>query len=94
MATVDVEDFQGHSDDYFATSCMTTGKSHEESWMINLGRGNVNAWLTGVRSDEWFTGVIPSKCPGKFLKGSVSGIEVSSQTCRCFADVSTCPQNH
>jgi hypothetical protein len=38
-----------------------------ESWMINLGRGNDNAWLTGPRNEqEWFTGVAPvNQCPGK-----------------------------
>jgi hypothetical protein len=75
VATIDVEDLQCNSDSYATAGRMTTGKSHEESWMINLGRGNVNAWLTGVRSDEWFTGVIPSKCPGKCLKGKVCGLE-------------------
>jgi hypothetical protein len=46
---------------------MNTLKSHEEAWMINLGRRRENAWLTGPRSDEWFTGVVPSKCPGKSI---------------------------
>jgi hypothetical protein len=41
--------------------------SHKEAWMINLGRGRENAWLTGPRSDEWFTGVVPAKCPGKSI---------------------------
>jgi hypothetical protein len=40
-------------------------KSHEEAWMINLGRGNDNEWLSGPRPQEWFTGLPPSKCPGK-----------------------------
>ena len=39
--------------------------SHEEAWMINLGRGNDNEWLTGPREKEWFTGIHPSDCPGK-----------------------------
>jgi len=43
----------------------TMGKSHEEAWMINLGRGNENEWLTGPRHEDWFTGLAPSKCPGK-----------------------------
>ena len=40
-------------------------KAHDEAWMINLGRGNDNEWLTGPRPEEWFTGLSPSKCPGK-----------------------------
>jgi hypothetical protein len=40
-------------------------RSHEEVWMINLGRGNEKEWLTGPRPQEWFTGLPPSKCPGK-----------------------------
>lgn len=40
-------------------------RSHEEAWMINLGRGNDNEWLTGPRPLEWFTGLPPSMCPGK-----------------------------
>lgn len=39
--------------------------SHEEAWMINLGRGTDNEWLTGPREDEWFTGRHPRDCPGK-----------------------------
>lgn len=40
-----------------------------EPWMINLGRGNNNAWLMGPRNEqEWFTGVAPvNGCPGKRL---------------------------
>ena len=38
--------------------------SHEEAWMINLGRGEDNAWLTGPREDSWWTGVHPRDCPG------------------------------
>jgi hypothetical protein len=39
----------------------------DEPWMINLGRGNDNAWLMGRRDEqEWFTGLAPVKnCPGK-----------------------------
>ena len=40
-------------------------RSHEEAWMINLGRGNDDDWLTGPRPQEWFTGLPPSMCPGK-----------------------------
>ncbi len=39
--------------------------SHEEAWMVNLGRGDNNEWLTGPRdADEWFTGKQPKICPG------------------------------
>ena len=39
--------------------------SHEEAWMINLGRADNNEWLTGSRDpDEWFTGKQPKICPG------------------------------
>ena len=39
--------------------------SHDEPWMINLGRGIDNDWLTGPRDDDWFTGIHPRDCPGK-----------------------------
>jgi len=55
---------QGHA--AAAAIRTSTVKSHEEAWMINLGRGKENAWLTGPRSDEWFTGVVPANCPGKW----------------------------
>lgn len=54
---------EGHSAAAEATSNMQ--KSNEEAWMINLGRGNNNEWLTGPRPEEWFTGLAPSECPGK-----------------------------
>ena len=40
-----------------------------ESWRINLGRGNDNAWLMGPRKDkDWFTGIAPNQnCPGKVV---------------------------
>ena len=41
--------------------------SHEEAWMINLGRGNDNEWLTGPREDAWYTGVHPRDCPGTWM---------------------------
>ena len=41
-------------------------RAYEEPWMINLGRGNDNAWLMGPRKDEeWFTGLAPRSCPGR-----------------------------
>lgn len=45
--------------------------SHEEAWMINLGRGNDNEWLTGPRDDAWYTGVHPRDCPGMYRTGTV-----------------------
>lgn len=65
----DAEDFHGPPEGHAAEAAvrMNTLKSHEEAWMINLGRRRENAWLTGPRSDEWFTGVVPSKCPGKSI---------------------------
>lgn len=49
-----------------ATAIATTLAS--ESWRINVGRGNDNAWLMGPRNDqEWFTGIAPNEnCPGTF----------------------------
>jgi hypothetical protein len=41
-------------------------KSHDEAWMINLGRDGDNEWLTGPRDQEWFTGVAPRECPGTY----------------------------
>ena len=40
-------------------------KPLDEAWTINLGRGNVNQWLSGPRSEVWFTGMHPSYCPGE-----------------------------
>jgi hypothetical protein len=41
-------------------------KSHDEAWRINLGRDGDNEWLTGPRDQDWFTGVAPRECPGKY----------------------------
>lgn len=42
--------------------------SHEEAWMVNLGRDDNNEWLLGPRDpDEWFTGAKPTRCPGKHI---------------------------
>jgi len=49
--------------------------SHEEAWMINLGREDNNAWLTGTRdADEWFTGLKPEICPGVDAKGNIRSL--------------------
>lgn len=76
-AVVDYEDdvFTDSSIGHAAAAEARTNmdKSHEEAWMINLGRGNENEWLTGPRSEEWFTGLAPSKCPGKRDNANVYG---------------------
>ena len=49
------------------------GRSHYESWMANLGRGD-EAWLSRPRSQDWYTGLQPGNCPGKctiIRKGSI-----------------------
>ena len=52
----------GHSE---AVKARSGSFSHEEAWMINLGRDDNNEWLLGTRNvDEWFTGLKPSICPG------------------------------
>lgn len=39
-------------------------RSHQEAWMVNIGRGD-EAWLSGPRHSDWFTGLEPIACPGK-----------------------------
>jgi hypothetical protein len=42
--------------------------SIKEPWMINLNRGNDDAWLSETRDEtEWFTGVAPRYCPGMYF---------------------------
>eukprot|EP00536_Pseudo-nitzschia_multiseries_P011021 jgi/Psemu1/289448/fgenesh1_pg.356_\ len=49
--------------------------SHEEAWMINLGRSDNNEWLTGPRDpDEWFTGKQPEICPGADARAIVRSL--------------------
>ena len=57
----------GHTEGHAAAAAarIEMGSSHEEAWMINLGRGADNDWLTGPRDEDWFTGLKPSDCPGK-----------------------------
>jgi hypothetical protein len=58
---------RGHAEAALARSA-TTAHSHEESWMINLGRDGDNEWLLKTRDpDDWFTGKKPSICPGELL---------------------------
>ena len=55
---------RGHAE--AATARASSHLSHDESWMINLGRNEDNEWLLGPRDpDVWFTGMKPSICPGK-----------------------------
>lgn len=55
---------RGHAE--AAAARATSHLSHDESWMINLGRGNNNEWLLGPRdADDWFTGLKPTLCPGE-----------------------------
>ena len=42
--------------------------SPDSAWKRNLGRRNDDAWLTGPRLANWYTGVHPSQCPGKFFQ--------------------------
>ena len=57
---------QCDEDDGFAngTRVDDTGRSVQEAWMVNLGRGD-EKWLTGPRDKEWFTGMAPDTCPGE-----------------------------
>jgi len=50
------------------TSGSGIGRSHQEAWMVNLGRGD-NEWLDGPRGSAWFTGLEPRVCPGVDDKG-------------------------
>eukprot|EP00977_Amphora_coffeiformis_P006171 scaffold1328_cov162-Amphora_coffeaeformis.AAC.34 len=47
-------------------------KSYVEAWMINIGRNNDNAWLTGDREDKWWTGIHPRQCPGTYFVAVVA----------------------
>ena len=40
-------------------------RSHQEAWMVNLGRGD-DEWLRQPRNVEWYTGLDPSVCPGEY----------------------------
>ncbi|CAJ1933810.1 unnamed protein product [Cylindrotheca closterium] len=49
--------------------------SHEEAWMINLGRDGNNEWLSTQRdADEWFTGLKPSICAGSDANGKIRSL--------------------
>eukprot|EP00934_Nitzschia_sp_Nitz4_P006520 Nitzschia sp. Nitz4//scaffold25_size161228//36694//39737//NITZ4_002420-RA/size161228-augustus-gene-0.124-mRNA-1//-1//CDS//3329544556//6510//frame0 len=60
----------GHAEAAKARSVL----SHEEVWMVNLGRDDSNEWLTGARQDEWFTGLKPTQCPGTDVKGVIRSL--------------------
>jgi hypothetical protein len=63
--------YAGHAQAAKARAVM----SHEEAWMINLGRDNDNEWLKGPRNaDEWYTGLKPSLCPGVDAKGNIRSL--------------------
>ncbi|CAB9522563.1 Hercynine oxygenase [Seminavis robusta] len=64
-----------------ATSASSAELSHEEAWMINLGRGDDNEWLTGPREDEWFTGIHPRDCPGVDAKGKIRSLPLPNLSC-------------
>ena len=77
MATYDSSDDEedsnrshGHAEAAKARSTF----SHEEAWMVNLGREDNNEWLLGTRADDWFTGLKPTDCPGElwYLKMKLS----------------------
>ena len=44
------------------------GRTRQEAWMVNLNRGD-NDWLTGPRSEDWYTGKSPNHCPGVDSQG-------------------------
>lgn len=49
----------------------------DDSWRINLGRGDNNKWLTGPRDeDDWFTGLKPSICPGADSMGKIRSLSL------------------
>lgn len=49
--------------------------SHEEAWMINLGRDGNNEWLLKQRDpDDWFTGLKPEICPGVDARGTIRSL--------------------
>jgi len=55
-------------DDTPPASYKDVERTRKEAWMVNLDRGD-NEWLTGPRSNEWYTGKSPLHCPGVDSKG-------------------------
>ena len=60
------EDTNGNGSSTGRTHAGVEGRSYQESWMVNLRRGD-EAWLSGPRSADWFTGLHPTVCPGKCI---------------------------
>jgi hypothetical protein len=74
----DDEDAFNRSHGHREAAKVRSAFSHEEAWMVNLGRGDNNEWLLGPRDpDEWFTGLKPTLCPGTFENYSLGDIETS-----------------
>ena len=62
----DDEETLNKSYGYTEAAKVRSAFSHEEAWMVNLGRDGNNEWLLGPRDpDEWFTGLKPTTCPGE-----------------------------
>lgn len=55
-------------------------RSHQEAWMVNLGRGD-DEWLSQPRSEEWFTGLEPSICPGADEHGVLRSLPLPDLSC-------------
>jgi len=49
---------------YDASSTTDLGRPRQEAWKVNLNRRGDNEWLTGPRSEDWYTGKSPKLCPG------------------------------
>jgi len=56
------------------SAAASISSSHKEDWMVNLGRGKNNEWLSQQRSEEWYTGVPPSSCPGTDVHGNLRSL--------------------
>ena len=62
----DDEEIFNKSHGYTQAAKVRSAFSHEEAWMVNLGRDDNNEWLLGPRDpDDWFTGLKPTSCPGE-----------------------------
>ena len=70
------EDINGNKSSMGRTHAGVEGRSYQEAWMVNLGRGD-EAWLSGPRSADWFTGVHPMVCPGKCMTYLCAQVVVS-----------------
>ena len=78
---------RGHAEAAMARAAHTL--SHDEPWMINLGRDGDNEWLLGPRNpDDWFTGLKPSLCPGKLREMAVLGMgSFTAASCRLLVGI-------